>query len=159
MAMHMEHENQRSPHSLRSALVWLSVAAAGGIALVVCARHFGSTRSDDDQTGADPRDDQAVTVRVPLEQAETAWVSWCESGHAKLKNDYSIRFEPAPGARGTEVHLSGGGSKGRTREELRRFKQFLETGEITASDGPDLGRAAQPAKQAARPATGIAESL
>ena len=56
-----------------------------------------------------------------------------------------MRFEPAPGARGTEVHLAGWTrSAGTVREELRRFKQRLETGEIPISDGPGLSRPAQP---------------
>jgi hypothetical protein len=42
------------------------------------------------------------------------------------------------------VHLSGGGSTGTIREELRRFKQRLETGEIPQSDGPSLTRPARP---------------
>ena len=60
--------------------------------------------------------------------------------------NYAVRFEPAPGARGTEVRLSGGGSTGTIREELRRFKQHVETGEIPVSDGPGLWRPAQPAR-------------
>jgi uncharacterized membrane protein len=60
----------------------------------------------------------------------------------------SVRFEPAPGQRGTEVKviltyappggrlgaaaaaLGGGGGDRLVREALRRFKQLLETGEI-----------------------------
>lgn len=77
--------------------------------------------------GVEPNDEQDVTVRAPLKEAETAWVSWCAAGHAKLKNNYAVRFEPAPTEGATRVHLSGGGSQGEIREELRRFKQLLET--------------------------------
>lgn len=77
-----------------------------------------------DQTDTD---EQAITIRAPLEAVEAGWVQWCASGHAKLKNNYAIRFEPAPGTQGTEVHLSGGGSASATRDELSRFKQQLET--------------------------------
>jgi uncharacterized membrane protein len=60
----------------------------------------------------------------------------------------SVRFEPAPGGRGTEIKviltyappagklgaiaaaLSGGGGDRLVREALRRFKQLLETGEM-----------------------------
>ena len=48
-------------------------------------------------------------INAPLEAVEAGWVKWCASGHAKLRNDYAIRFEPASEAQGTEVHLSGGG--------------------------------------------------
>ena len=75
-----------------------------------------------------------------------------------------VEFRRAPGARGTEVrvHLeddrsSSGGKLARMlgmapdqqiREDLRRFKQLLETGEITVSDGPGLWRPARPAEDA-----------
>lgn len=97
-----------------------------------------------DELGVILSSEQAATIKAPLEVVEAGWIEWCATGHARLKNDYAIRFEPAPGARGTEVHLSGGGSTGTIREELRRFKQRLETGEIPMSDGPGLSRPAQP---------------
>ena len=72
-------------------------------------------------------DEQAVTIKAPLEAVEAGWVKWCASGHAKLGNDYAIRFEPAPDGQATEVHLSGGGPASAVREELSGFKQELET--------------------------------
>lgn len=157
--MNIEHENNRLTGSVSAALALVGVALAGGVAILLCARHFSDAWKQVDELGFDASDEQAVTVLGPIEKAETAWVDWCASGHARLNDDYAIRFEPAPGARGTEVHLSGGGSKGRTKDELRRFKQFLETGEVAASDGPDLSRAAQPRARAERPVTGTAEVL
>jgi hypothetical protein len=125
----------------------LSLAAAavmGVTALdVLCARRLSHSESSS-WLGSDFRNEQAMTVRAPLEQAEEAWMQWCMSGDARLKQHYAVRFEPAPAARGTEVHLSGEGRKGTFREELRRFKQFVETGEIPVSDGPGLWRPAQP---------------
>jgi uncharacterized membrane protein len=72
-----------------------------------------------------------------------------------------VHFRHAPGARGTEVHVElmgqrsklgtsiarvlGMSSDQQVREDLRRFKQLLENGEITVSDGPSLWRPAQPA--------------
>jgi hypothetical protein len=120
------------------------VAVAGGIGIVLLARWWSKSRSPVEEFGVILTTEQAITVKAPVEAVETGWVQWCASGHARLKNDYAIRFEPAPGARGTEVHLSGGGSTGTIREELRRFKQQLETGEIPLSDGPGLSRPAQP---------------
>jgi hypothetical protein len=119
-------------------------AVAGGVGIVLLARWLSRSRASIDEFGLPVTSEQATTIKAPLEAVESGWVEWCASGHAKLKNDYAIRFEPAPGARGTEVHLSGGGSTGAIREELRRFKQRLETGEIPASDGPGLSRPAQP---------------
>ncbi|MEO5741513.1 MAG: hypothetical protein ABIS29_13055, partial [Vicinamibacterales bacterium] len=120
------------------------VAIAGGIGIVLLARWLSRSREVVDEFGVVHASEEAVTIKAPLEVVESAWIKWCATGHAKLHSDYAIRFEPAPGARGTEVHLSGGGSPGTIREELRRFKQLLETGDISISDGPGLSRPAQP---------------
>lgn len=120
------------------------VAVAGGIGIVLLARWLTKSQPPVEELGVDPTNEQAITIKAPLEAVETGWMQWCATGHAKLRNDYAIRFEPAPGARGTEVHLSGGGTAGRIRDELRRFKQRLETGEIAVSDGMGLSRPAQP---------------
>jgi uncharacterized membrane protein len=77
-----------------------------------------------------------------------------------------VEFRTAPGQRGTEVHVHlkrgavrPGGKVVRMlsiapdqqiREDLRRFKQLLETGELTLSDGPGLNRPAQPASSGGR---------
>jgi uncharacterized membrane protein len=53
----------------------------------------------------------------------------------------SIRFDLAPGGQGTEVHVSfrpgwfGRTSAQNVQEQLRRFKQILETGEVSRSAG------------------------
>jgi hypothetical protein len=125
-----------------------AVAVAAGIGVVLVARWWSKSRTPTYEFGVSPTEEQAITIKASLDEAEAAWVEWCASGHAKLKNNYAVRFEPAPGARGTEVHLSGGGSTGTIREELRRFKQRLETGEILHSDGPSLARPAQPREAA-----------
>jgi hypothetical protein len=121
-----------------------AVVLAAGIGVVLVARWLSKSRARAEDFGLRITGEQAVTVKASLERVEAAWVDWCASGHATLRNNYAVRFEPAPGARGTEVHLSGGGSTGTIREELRRFKQRLETGQIPLSDGPGLTRPAQP---------------
>ena len=73
---------------------------------------------------------------------------------AEIQNSGWVEFRPAPGDRGTEVHAliqydAPGGAFGpliakvlqrepntQMRRELRRFKQLMETGEITSSEGP-----------------------
>lgn len=107
----------------------VAVAVAGGIGIVLLARWLSKSRAPLDEFGVVLPTEQAITVKAPLEAVEAGWIEWCATGHAKLKNDYAIRFEPAPAARETEVHVSGGGSTGTLREELRRFKQQLETAE------------------------------
>ena len=138
-----KYVDDRKDAGTTAAARWL-FAVAASIGLVLLARWLSQSRASIDELGMPLTSEQATTIKAPLEIVEEAWVQWCASGHAQLKNDYAIRFEPAPGARGTEVHLSGGGSKGTIRDELRRFKQRLETGEIPASDGPGLSRPAQP---------------
>jgi uncharacterized membrane protein len=66
----------------------------------------------------------------------------------------SVRFQPAPGNRGTELivdltyrppagvvgagiaRLLGRDPASQIREDIRRFKQLIETGEIATSAGP-----------------------
>lgn len=96
------------------------------------------------------------------------WIAWRSIEGSDVTNSGSVRFSPAPGARGTEVrvqleYLPPGGRFGRglawlfgeepaqqVREDLRRFKQILEVGEVPLSDGPSLWRPAQPARRAAQ---------
>lgn len=122
-----------------------AVVLAAGVGVFLAARWLRKSRGPAEEFGLSLTEEQAVTVKAPLEVTEAAWIEWCVSGHSRLKNNYAVRFEPAPGARGTEVHLSSGGWRSTTREELRRFKQLLETGQISVSDGPGLWKPAQAA--------------
>src|SRR4051794_5724058 len=93
---------------------------------------------------------------------ENEWIAWRSLEGSDVQNSGSVRFTAAPGARGTEVRVQlqyspPGGALGRSvawlfgeepdqqvHEDLHRFKQLLETGEIPLSEGPGLSRAAQP---------------
>jgi uncharacterized membrane protein len=97
-----------------------------------------------------------------LEDRPDEWIAWQSVPGSTIENSGSVRFSPAPGARGTEVRVQlqyspPAGSLGRgiawlfgkepdqqIHEDLHRFKQLMETGEIPLSDGPSLRRAAQP---------------
>jgi uncharacterized membrane protein len=94
---------------------------------------------------------------------ENEWIAWRSVEGSGVQNTGSVRFSRAPGARGTELrvqleYIPPAGALGRTvaklfgeepeqqiQDDLRRFKQLLETGEIPLSDGPALWRPAQPA--------------
>jgi uncharacterized membrane protein len=97
-----------------------------------------------------------------VEERDLEWIAWQSLGGSDVQNSGSVRFQRAPGARGTEVRVQlqyrpPAGSLGRgiawlfgeepsqqLHEDLRRAKQLLETGEIPLSEGPGLWRAAQP---------------
>jgi uncharacterized membrane protein len=84
-----------------------------------------------------------------------AWESLPGSG---ITNAGEVHFKPAPGDRGTEVYVrleykAPGGSAGaalarllgeepdvQIREDLRRFKALLETGDIITVEGQSSGR-------------------
>ncbi|HEU5443825.1 MAG TPA: SRPBCC family protein [Steroidobacteraceae bacterium] len=86
---------------------------------------------------------------------ELAWRTLDDSGAA---NAGSVRFEAAPAGRGTIVRVSlhysplggalgaglvkllGHDPQSRIREDLRRFKQVMETGEIPTTRGQPTGR-------------------
>jgi uncharacterized membrane protein len=96
-------------------------------------------------------------------------ISWRSMEGADVPNAGSVRFKPAPGDRGTVVtvqieYMPPGGAIGaaiaklfgeepsqQVRDDLRLFKQVMETGEVVRSDatlhGPTAAqRPAQPAK-------------
>jgi hypothetical protein len=105
----------------------------------------------------------AITVGRPLEEVRSLFgdPDWAR------EQDAQVSFREAPGDRGTEIHveLRGAGIaqklKGtplaRVKDELRRFKQRTETGEVPRSDAdPDGERVERkfkrrPAQPAARP--------
>ena len=88
-------------------------------------------------------------------------LAWRSVGNAAVENSGTVRFTPAPGGRGTEVRIElhyavPGGRVGatfarllgeepeqQTRDDLRRFKQVLETGEVVRSEASPEGTLAR----------------
>jgi uncharacterized membrane protein len=88
-------------------------------------------------------------------------VAWRSVEGADVDNAGAVEFRPAPGNRGTEVHVSidytvPGGKLGEALakyfgedphqqldDDLRRLKQVLETGEVVRSDGAPGGKRAR----------------
>jgi uncharacterized membrane protein len=88
-------------------------------------------------------------------------IAWRSVGEPDVPNDGEVRFRPAPGGRGTEIHVAlrywvPGGKLGETvaryfgedphqqlDDDLRRFKQIVETGEVVRSDGAPTGKRAR----------------
>jgi uncharacterized membrane protein len=107
-----------------------------------------------------------TTVEWTAEIAEdrpNELISWRSVEDAQVPNSGKVRFVPAPGGRGTEVHLDisydpPAGTLGATlakllgkepgqqiEGDLRRLKQVLETGEVMQSDA-SIHRGPHPAK-------------
>lgn len=87
-------------------------------------------------------------------------IAWQSLPGSSIENGGSVEFQPAPGERGTEVRVTisyrlPGGALGKAlgtlfgesadqqvNDDLRRFKQLLETGQVMRSDGSPEGTAA-----------------
>jgi uncharacterized membrane protein len=100
-------------------------------------------------------------------------IAWRSLEGSDVEHSGSVRFERAPGGRGTIVRVEmhymppagpigvlvakviGEAPEQQVQEDLRRFKQVMETGEIIRSDGSLMGtgvtqqRPAQPPAQLA----------
>jgi hypothetical protein len=117
----------------------------------------------------------AITVLRPREEVERLW------GDSQHRAEYidtaqtTVRFVDAPGNRGTEIHVelassAPGGKLGEAvqklkgteplaevKDDLRRFKQRVETGVIPRSDATPEGELLQ-RKLRQRPAQPLQES-
>ncbi|MBC6435212.1 cyclase [Nostoc sp. HG1] len=85
-------------------------------------------------------------------------IAWASEEGAQVDNSGFVRFSPAPGDRGTEVKvvmeynvpggmvtaaiakLFGEEPEQQIGDELRRFKQLMETGEIATIEGQSRGQ-------------------
>ena len=93
-----------------------------------------------------------------IDDAPGERIAWRSMKGARVDNAGIVRFVPAPGDQGTEVHVEmryeiPGGTLGsalakllgeepalQISDDLRRFKQIAETGEIARSDGAPEGQ-------------------
>ncbi len=92
-----------------------------------------------------------------VEDVPNQLIAWRSLEDADVRNSGWVRFVPAPGGGGTEVTLEleydpPGGAVGaaaarilgeeplqQVKDDLRRFKQVIETGEVVRSDGTPEG--------------------
>jgi uncharacterized membrane protein len=92
---------------------------------------------------------------VVTEEIEGSLIAWESAQGADVRHSGRIEFRDAPPGRGTEVTATivydpPGGDIGKmiaklfqrepkvqARQDMRRFKQLLETGEISTSEAPD----------------------
>ncbi|MBE9184261.1 SRPBCC family protein [Microcoleus sp. LEGE 07076] len=93
-----------------------------------------------------------------VREEENRLIAWVSVEGADIENSGFVRFQPAPAGRGTEVKVAieynppGGAIAGaaaklfgeapeqQIADDLRRFKQFMETGEIATTAGQSSGR-------------------
>jgi uncharacterized membrane protein len=93
-------------------------------------------------------------------EKENELIAWRSLEGADVDNAGSVRFEPAPEGRGTVVRVTlkydppagklgslvaklwGEEPSQQIEEDLRRFKQVMETGEIPTTEGQPSGRSA-----------------
>jgi uncharacterized membrane protein len=98
----------------------------------------------------------AITVLGAPEEIERLWRS-------RQEIDGQVSFRPAPGDRGTEIHVElstrgpfGGPALARVKDQLRHFKAQVETGQVPRSEGtPEGERMERKFKQ--RPAQPMSE--
>jgi uncharacterized membrane protein len=103
----------------------------------------------------------AITVNRPRDEVERLWHS-AEYRPAYVDDaDAAVTFKDAPGDRGTEIHVDLGGSTpggklgevvqklvgspplAKVKDDLRHFKQRVETGEVARSDASPEGEQAE----------------
>ena len=112
--------------------------------------------------------DAEIVEEVPGER-----LTWRSIEGSSVRHEGTVRFQDAPADRGTEVfvelqyeppagnagaaiaRLFGEEPSQQIRDDLRRFKQVMETGEVVLSDGSLQGAGQGPMKQ--RPAQAPAE--
>ena len=116
-----------------------------------------------------------ITVNRSPEEVQRLWQDQEYRSTYIAGLDAQVEFKPAPGDRGTEIHvtlsanppggklgeaaakLTGALPRAKVKDELRRFKQRVETGEVPRSDGsPEGERAERKLKQ--RPAQPLDDS-
>jgi hypothetical protein len=117
----------------------------------------------------------AITVLRAREDVESMWRDTDLQPSFAQQSDNTVRFVDAPGDRGTEIHvevkasapagklgeavqkLTGTEPLAKVKDELRRFKQRVETGEIARSEASPEGELLE-RKLKQRPAQPLSDS-
>jgi hypothetical protein len=164
----------RNPgHRARTAFAAANVAA---VAVPDVAESIRLARRRGDEASG-KRIRKAVTLCVPRAEAEGAWLGAVELRRKVEEASATVSFTEAPGDRGTELRvewldappaddlgrlaaeLTGRDLATQLADDLRRFKQVVETGQVTRSDATPAGhllaghlrqRPARPLEEATR---------
>ena len=125
-------------------------------------RHLESVRTDGSRrshwTAVGPLNSRFSWDAEIIEEHDNQSISWQSLPNSEIESRGWVRFAPAPGGRGTEVRveliydapagrigaqlakLFGEEPEQQVREDLRRFKELMEAGEIPTIDGQPSGR-------------------
>ena len=103
----------------------------------------------------------AITLLRPPDEVQRLWQDRDLRSAYLDEIDAQVTFKPAPGDRGTEIHVEveqgtpggkvgevvekvrGAAPRAKAMDELRRFKQRVETGVIVRSEGTPEGELAE----------------
>ena len=99
----------------------------------------------------------AITVNRPRDEVQRLMLSPEHRPAYIAESSATVTFKDAPGDRGTEIHVDVGDEGGglvkrltggdaplpKIKDDLRRFKQLVETGVISRSDGVPEGELAE----------------
>jgi uncharacterized membrane protein len=117
----------------------------------------------------------SITVLRPREETQRLWESSAYRPEYAQECAAAVTFVDAPGDRGTEIHvdldysapagklgeivqkLVGSEPLAKVKDDLRHFKQYVETGEVPRSDGSPEGESLE-RKRGQRPAQPLDES-
>lgn len=124
-------------------------------------RHLQSVRSSGGRlewVSRGPMGKQFQWSAEVVEDRENELISWRSLPDSEIENQGSVRFQQGPEGRGTEMRvelmyrppagklgvvfarLFGEEPEQQVREDLRRFKELMEAGEIATTDGQPHGR-------------------
>jgi uncharacterized membrane protein len=125
-------------------------------------RHLEMVRTIDDRhshwTAKTPMGSTVDWAAEITDDQPNRLLAWRSLPEADVTNTGTVRFHEAPGNRGTEVHMAidyapPGGALGsafatlfgeapeqQIADDLRRFKQLMETGEVATVDGQPAGQ-------------------
>jgi uncharacterized membrane protein len=105
-------------------------------------------------SGAENKEESAWDTAVLVDEPNHA-IGWRTTDGSRIEHEGRLEFKDAPGGRGTQVSASvayrqvGGAVGGllarvfhkdprvQTQRDLRRFKQLMETGEVSTARPPD----------------------
>ena len=136
IALRREDRGRRRPWGFGSARpeqdrrrIRMAIGAVGGVLVAdaLAAGAFARAAGEQPADGA-PQARAAITVAGDPEQVQRTWLDRYAGDGIGM-----VRFVPAPAGRGTEIHVAADSSMESVKEELRRFKQLLETGEEVRS--------------------------